>query len=533
MSNLSFMKRLTLLIVFLALLIIDSQLVYSQNAQYDLSVKIVPVARRLEVGGTIRLPAVSEERDKIELYLSPKMEKLEMQLVEPKSPAPLALLSNQEEAGDTKWIFKSGNPIPAGQTILLQFSYVSENKTAPQFNISPEISFAGGGGELWYPQTDFKNRETGMLRFKAPAGETVISNGELEGSESQQAKGEFVFRVSEPSKFAFVSAKYTVVRRKGKVPFNLYLLQSRPHAKTILDGTARALDFLTSLFGEFPYKEFSFVEIKFPTIVRGTGEYGFVFANSPEMDNFDLSYWAHEIGHQWWGNLVRSQAKTTGQMMLSEGVTQFGSLLAVEAVQGEEAAARFRRSGYRTGGQSADRYFQLVRSGTDFPLTAHIPQNQNETLTMHRLANTKGFILLDMLSRLIGRERFAEILRKFIRGKNNQLTSWQELQKFVETNAKQDVRWFFEQWFERTGAPDYQLEWKQEGKKLYGEIKQTEPYFRAALEVEIKGASRRLIKTIEVRNGKTEFNWAVPFKIESVILDPDYKVLRWLPEFRR
>jgi aminopeptidase N len=152
---------------------------------------------------------------------------------------------------------------------------------------------------------------------------------------------------------------------------------------------------------------------------------------------------------------------------------------------------------------------------------------------MHRLANTKGFILLDMLSRIIGRERFAEILRKFIRGKNNQLTSWQEFQKFVEANAKQDVRWFFEQWFERTGAPDYQLEWNQKGKKLYGEIKQTEPYFRAALEVEIKGARRRLIKTIEVRNGKTEFNWAVPFRIESVILDPDYKVLRWLPEFQR
>lgn len=526
------MKRLALLILFLLILVIGSRSVYGQNAQYDLSVKILPEARRLQISGTILLPAASEERNQIEFYLSPKMEKPDVQILEPKSATPLTFLSNQEDGGDIKWIFKSASPIPAGQATLLQFSYSSENKTAPQFNVSPEGSFAGGGGELWYPQTAFKNRETGTLRFQVPAGETVISNGELQSTEAQKARGEFVFRVTQPSKFAFASGKYTVVMRKGRVPFNLYLLRPRAQAQTILEGTARALDFLTSLFGEFPYKEFSFVEIKFPTIVRGTGEYGFIFANSPEMDDFDLSYWAHEIGHQWWGNVVRSQPKTPGQMMLSEGVTQFGSLLAVEAVEGEQAAARFRRSGYRAGGQSAAGYFQLVKSGTDFPLTAYIPQNQNEILTMHRLANTKGFILLDMLSRRVGRERFAAILRQFIRRKNNQLTSWQEFQKFVEANAKQDVHWFFEQWFERTGAPDYQVTWKQTRKKIQGTITQPSPFYRATLEIELKGSKRSRKKTIEVRGEQTPFDWAVPFKVDSVILDPNYKVLRWTPEFR-
>lgn len=519
------MRRFALLLLFFPALIIGSLAASGQTARYDMSVRILPDVRRLEVTGTVLLPAAPESRSQIEFYLSPKMERPEVRLLEPKGLAPLTLLSNKEEGGDVKWIFKTGEIIPAGQQILLQFSYHSENKTAPQFNIDPQGSFAGGGGELWYPQTAFKNRETGKLRFQVPAGETVIATGGLQSSESQQARGEFVFSVTQPSKFAFASGRYTVVKRKGLVPFRLYLLRPRTVSRFILDNGAQALYFLTSLFGKFPYREFSLVEVKFPTTVRGTGEYGFIFANSPEMDKFELSYWAHEIGHQWWGNLVRSQSGATGQMMLSEGITQFGSLLAVEEIEGREAAARLRRNSYQE-------YFQLVRSGKDLSLTAYVPKNQNETLLMHRLANTKGFILLDMLSRRIGRQRFAAILRKFIGGKTNQLTSWKELRQAIEAGAGQNIGWFFDQWFEAVGAPDYQLSWKKAGEFLRVEITQPAPYFRAALEVEIVGSGRRLLKRVEVVNGRSEYNWKIPFTVEAVTLDPEYKVLRWLPEFQ-
>jgi len=509
-----------------------TQLSVSQVSEYDLSIKVFPDLHRLEVTGTWRLPPAPAARNEIEFYLSPKMEGLKVQLLEPKASAPLNLQSSKEEGGDTKWTFNPTLPIPAAQSILLQFSYTSDGKSAPQFNISPEGSFAGGGGELWYPQTAYKNREVGTLRFKVPAGETAFSNGVLESTPQQKASGEFIFRVTEPLKFAFASGKYTVTRREGAVPFNLYLLRPRKQAGTILNGCAKALTFLTSLFGKFHYQEFSLVEVNFPTIVRGTSEFGAIFVDRSKLDEFDLAYWGHEMGHQWWGLVVKSAPNTTGQMMLSEAVAQFGGLQTIEAVEGEAAAEQFRRNGYRGGGQSAAYYFQLARAGTDFPLTAYIPKNQNETLTMHRLANTKGFILLDMLSRRIGRERFAAILRRFIQQKANQTTSWQEFQEAIEASAGQDIHWFFNQWFERTGAPDYQLTWKQEGKTVRGLVTQPAPYFRATLEVELIGSDWRLTKRVEVMNGQTEFRWRVPFKIKSVTLDPHYKVLRWLPEFR-
>ncbi len=533
------MKGLVLLTLSLLVPVFSSPAVYrtsyqqsvSPTSQYDLSIRILSDNHRIEVTGTWRLLPAPAERNQIEFYLSPKMEGLKVQLLEPEASGPLNLQSNQEEGGDIKWVFKPRLPIPAGQSTLLQFSYASDGKPAPQFNVSPEGSFAGGGGELWYPQVAYKNREIGRLRFTAPAGETVISNGALESTLEQRAKGEFINRVTEPSKFAFASGRYIVARREGRVPFSLYLLRPRAQAQTILDGCAKALNFLTNLFGEFPHREFSLVEVNFPTIVRGTSEFGFIFADHSKLDDFDLAYWAHEMGHQWWGITVKSAPNTTGQMMLSEGVAQFGGLLGVEAVQGQAAAEQFRRNGYHGKGQSAASYFRLVESGRDFPLTSYLPKNQDETLTMHKLANSKGFILLDMLSRRIGRERFAAILRRFVQQKTNQTTSWSDFQQAIEAGAGQDVHWFFEQWFERTGAPDYRLTWRQEGKTVRGVVSQPPPYFRATLEVEVNGSSRRLLRTIEVVNGRTEFNWAIPFKVNSVILDPHYKVLRWTPEF--
>jgi aminopeptidase N len=368
-----------------------------------------------------------------------------------------------------------------------------------------------------------------------PRGYIVHSQGIERSTPEEMSQGLFRFQIDNPVFFSFAAGRYTVRRKSGTLPIAINLLRPRNNADSYLNGSAQVLNALTREFGRYPHPKFAVLEV--PTEAgekagfAGASVDGFILANSEFLDkDFNAAYFGHEISHQWWGNLIRVRGGQKGRWMLSEGMAQYGSLRAVEMLEGAAAAERYRRTGYPgyIADQNALGYFTLIAKGTDHRLSDLPPEGD----LPRALSNSKGFIVWDMLSRKVGRRRFSLILQKLIEENAYQRITWSNFLKTVEVETGKNLQWFFEQWFERTGAPDYQLDWKQKGRIVRGTISQPAPYYRATLEVEIKGANRRLLKTIEIINGQKEFNWSVPFKVESVILDPSYKVLRWTPEFR-
>ena len=154
-------------------------------------------------------------------------------------------------------------------------------------------------------------------------------------------------------------------------------------------------------------------------------------------------------------------------------------------------------------------------------------------LKAHNIAYNKGFLVWDMLSREIGREKFQRILRHITRRFAFQHVTIRELWRAIEIGAGRNLHWFFEQWFERRGAPEFQLTWKQAGKKVSGTITQVSPYYRTTLQVEVQGNEKqRSLHAIKVNATRTEFVLPVKFRVQSMTLDPHYLVLRWTPEYR-
>jgi aminopeptidase N len=137
-----------------------------------------------------------------------------------------------------------------------------------------------------------------------------------------------------------------------------------------------------------------------------------------------------------------------------------------------------------------------------------------------------------MLARTVGREVFSRILRNLIKEYKYQRVTWQQFVRAVEAGSGQDLKWFVAQWIEQTGAPDFSLAWKQEGNTLRGTVSQAAPYFRADLEIEVQGSGNKFIKVVQINKEQASFEWTVPFRAETVTLDPIYRVLRWTPEFR-
>ncbi len=508
--------------------------------QYNLDIRVLPNAHRLEANGTLRLPETNKSCSEITLSLSKVMHDFAVEIIEPVASAGIAKVEKTEANGeDLKWIIRPVRPIPANQSVLLRFSYAGGEQIASLFYIGSEVSFASAWGADWYPVVSCEdNKGIGTLRFSVPIGQTVYASCNRRSSVQEAEQGIFKFEFVHPTYFSFAAGNFIVVRRNGSVPISLYLLHPRQNMEKYLDGVSRILNVLTQEFGRYPFAEFALVEIPRELAQKAgfnaAAVQGFVFVNSRAFDvrdadvKYTLNFFGHEFSHQWFPHSVGVALKPPFGHYMVEALAEYGGVRVVEALAGADAAERYRRTGFEYDPiYSALEYFKLVGAGLDHPLS-----NLNSSLEHHNLAYNKGFLVFDMLSREIGREKFRYVLHNITRRYAFRDITWSEFLRAIEAGAGRNLQWFYKQWFERTGAPDFQLTWKQTGRKLQGVIAQTSPYYQATLELEAKNnQGQRVVRTLKVRGAETSFSFPVNFRSESVTLDPHYLVLRWTPEY--
>ena len=521
--------------------------------RYDISIHLMPDAHRLEAIGTLHLPATNSVRDTVELSLSELMTDFRVEVVGPASAAGNTITEkvtvrpySRPGWGTATWRVHLPHPINANESALLRFSYTGGGaQTSFIFSLESEACFGAGIGTAWYPeiedgpvQSDGRLRglrATGSLNFLVPPGYVLESQGVSLSKPEEISRGEFRFKIDDPVFFAFAAGRYTVDNGHGRIRTALYLLRPRVNAESYVTGSERVLEALVHEFGPYPHSKFAILEVPSEQADRagfsGASLEGFILSNTDFLDkNFNTAFFGHEISHQWWGNLIRSKT-VQGRWMMSEGMAQYGSLRAVEMLEGKSAAKRYRSTGYPDyiSDQNARGYFTLIAKGTDHRLS-DLPQDGDLS---RALSNSKGFIVWDMLSREVGRRRFSQILQTFIRNNAYQRVEWNRFLRAIEDGAGRNLQWFYEQWFERTGAPDFQLTWTQEGGRLRGTLTQLPPYYQARLEIEARDSQgHRLVRTVWGRGKKTSFSFPLSFRAESVTLDPNLLVLRWTPEYR-
>ncbi len=505
--------------------------------RYSLAVDLFPNDRRLEVSGTVRLAAADTARPDVVLSLSERMGEVRVEIVEPSSIAGVANLERMEGGGtNVKWIVRPPKPFPPRAPILLRFSYSGGGEIATMYYVGPDIAFASAWGTNWYPLVNGAFDEgVGTLTVSAPLGWSVATGGVRRGTAREEARGTFRSSVLHPTYFSFAAGRYTVVRHAGAVPLSAYLLTKRDHIGPYLEGVGGILHTLTGEFGSFPFSALSLVEVPRDLATRAgfnaVGAAGMLMLNSRAFDAPDTKYlleWlGHELSHQWFPHAVA--LRTPPGLYMEEALAEYGGLRVVETIAGPAAAKQFRTTGFEYDPiYSALTYFRLVGAGVDRPLDDLQP-----SLEDRNLAYNKGFLVFDMLSRELGRTEFQRILHDITRRYRFQHITWHEFLDAIERESGRKLDWFFDQWFRRAGAADFQLSWSQEGDTLHGVIAQAEPYYRARLNVDVRGrGGSHMMRIFETTGPRIEFALPVVFPVQSVILDPDYEVLRWTPEYR-
>jgi len=516
----------------------------AQFPEYSLAVRLQPVARRIDVSGTVRLPAVDSARSELRIGLSERMDSLRVEVIAPAGLGATMLVRDTAGSGapripgesrDVHWILRARSAFPSGQPVTLRFSYRGSGDTTFLYYIGPEVAFASGWGDSWYPDINGSSKAIGELTIQLPPGWKAIAGNPPVGDVQPARAGLFRFVQHLPTYFTFSAGPYTVASRTGTVPISAWLLKPRENIDSYLAGVERMVNVLAREFGAYPFGALSLVEVPRPiATAAGFNAFspaGFLVLNHRAFDVPDVKYshqWlGHELGHQWFPHAVIWDKP--GFRYMEEALAEYGGLRIVEVLDGAEAARRSRTTGYEYDPiYSASAYFRLVGAGVDEPLAT-----LGAGINQRNLAYNKGSLFFDMLGREIGRENMQRVLNGLTRGKRLETTTWPQFLEAVRTAAGRNLDWFFEQWLGRAGAPDYRLAWTQRGDSVDGTISQVSPYYRAHLTVELRGAEgQKLSRVVEIVGATATFSVTPGFRVADVVLDPDYEILRWTAEFR-
>jgi aminopeptidase N len=144
---------------------------------------------------------------------------------------------------------------------------------------------------------------------------------------------------------------------------------------------------------------------------------------------------AHELAHQWWGNLVTCESWT--DFWLNEGITTF-------------MVAAWKE--HRWGRAAYDREMELGRArvarvrekGLDVPLTH---EGEYPSLAARRaITYSKGALFMDALRRELGEEAFWTGLRRFTRQYAGRSATSRDFQRAYEESSGRDLSDLFGKW---------------------------------------------------------------------------------------
>jgi aminopeptidase N len=416
--------------------------------------------------------------------------------------------------------------------------------------IGGKISYAFYSSR-WYPQTPGPFRRCrGKITYLVPGDWSVASSGRLTAAEDVPGAKRFTFTVASPVEFSFAAADFVHHRENiDGLEIGVFLLRGdREKTDYYLRNCSRMIGYFKELYGFFPYDRYDLIELPQEFLGKtGAASYeGLTFFPESLLPKrfFYAPVFAHEISHCWWGNCIHGAEGP----VINEGLAQISMGLYLEETLGSKFfwnllkngapeylylhSARLFFHALQTAKIKGETPDALLMRGEDLELG--IPAGDKFT-TLHMLSNSKGFFVYAMLRELIGREAFKLGLRGALERFAWKSMSLDDLRAQFEKASGRDLKWFFEQWFLRKGAPEFSIScWFAERSKnclVQVMVTQLRDIYRVKAEIAFTRGAFREIRDIEINARATTFSFLLPFRPESVRFDPDYKILRWTGQF--
>jgi tetratricopeptide (TPR) repeat protein len=429
-------------------------------------------------------------------------------------------------------------PLHAGDSITWTFRYRGTLDSPAHPNpASPQLAFVGNPVSYllypaqWFPTAgDNTDRFTATMHIHVPAEEVLGSRPTGAPHRDGEGRKVFDFDWAHPGFPGTVLAgNFTqphVAGPDSKV--RLYLIQQPDTGKMKFDGqsyaatASRIYNFLRAKFGPLDSEALNIVELPDGSLPAYSAP-ELALISAAHMQDEPPRLLVNTIAHQWWGERV--SPSTLGDAWITNGMCRYAEL---SFLQSSSGAAAVRQAVLDTS--AAALAYDTIPLRDAGRRAVFSPEFEWMTYD-------KGAMIFRMLQWQIGDAAFASTLQDILSQAAKTISSAQ-LQRAAESASRQNLRPFFWQWIESTGAPRLQARWttyrlgNNQGFRTLGTIEQNLDLFRMPVEMRIETEGNPVTQRVEVVGPHTQFvidSFGMPKKVS---LDPQHWLLRDSPDMQ-
>ncbi|WP_139923028.1 M1 family aminopeptidase [Hymenobacter sp. DG01] len=387
----------------------------------------------------------------------------------------------------------------------------------------------------WFPTIDKPNQKTtAEISMTVPARYVTLSNGALtsqknnpDGTRTDTWKQELPHS---PYLFMMAVGDFKITKDTWRGKEVSYYLEPKyaPFAKQIFGNTPEMLEFFSQRLGvDYAWNKYAQVVVR--DYVSGAMENTSAtlhgeFLQKDARGLLDAEYAngesviAHELFHQWFGDLVT--AESWSNLTVNESFADFSEALWAEYKYGQDAGDAHAYMNMRNYLRSpADAQKHLVRF--------HYADKED---MFDLVSYQKGGQILNMLRNYLTDDVFFAGLKKYLTDNKFGNGEAHQLRLALEAVSGQDLNWFFNQWYFSAGHPVVTIDYAYDAgrKEQTVTIKQTQPgqvfQLPMAVDVYVNGKAQR--HQVVMRQATQTFRFPAASKPNLVNVDAD-KVLLW------
>jgi len=456
------------------------------------------------------------------------------------------LLSAERVTQDSTVRVQLAKDLPKNASSTLTFEYEGVLDSANDSpveglklaSINDDTSYLLYAGR-WFPVNAYGvNRFTATINVTVPVQMVVIGSGKQSSpsSSSLPKKGgddtgptkTFRFVWDKPSFPGTIIAGTFQEFKSDEAGIDLHVFFKPMHQNlgTLYTETAlKEFTYYETLYGPAPSTTLKVVELPDDTVPSSWAPEIAAVASRAITEKVNYRLLANTIAHQWWGGSVSPASRD--DWTISDGFARYSEARYVEQAAGQAGLEEVVKD-MSVGALAYD----TVPLSSASKLDVFSPEFES-------LVTDKGAMILHMLRWVEGDQKYDKTMRTFAAKYAGKSASMDDFRAIAEQDYGDNLAWFFSQWFDSTGAPEFKTKYTVyrlgnkcapadhcPGFRVVGQVAQDLDLFRMPVDLKIDTDGKTENKRIEVVGTDSPFSVETFGKPRHIAIDPENRVLK-------